>query len=193
MNPLRGSFQIHHMYRAVAAPMVALKDLFWIADRYWHCVLLRRLPPLTLFVIATFHMFEQCLRPCQGSVLFLRQLSFLGSYESLFQKQFCHKSSRRVPWRNNLSPEILRSVTNYSTVSDSAACSVKIQDCISVAHDSQSLKIRLELLLIVLSNIARSVGNASLFLATPYQQITTLFFLFLCNERITEHEFHVLL
>ena len=119
MNPLRGSFQIHHMYRAVAAPMVALKDLFWIADRYWHCVLLRRLPPLTLFVIATFHMFEQCLRPCQGSVLFLRQLSFLGSYESLFQKQFCHKSSRRVPWRNNLSPEVsgpLRTILPFLTL-----------------------------------------------------------------------------
>ena len=34
INPLRGSFRIYHMYLAVATPLVALEDLFWIADLY---------------------------------------------------------------------------------------------------------------------------------------------------------------
>lgn len=55
----------------------------------------------------------------------------------------------------------------------------------------KSLKIRLELLFIALSKMAPSISNVSSFLTTPYQQITTLFFLFLCSKRTTEHEFHM--
>ena len=50
----------------------------------------------------------------------------------------------------------------------------------------KSLEVRLKLLFIVLSNIVPGVGNVSSFLATPYQQIATFFFLFLCRERTTE-------
>ena len=144
MNPLHGSFCIYHMYLTVATTLVSLEDLLWIPDLYWHCVWLHRLPPLTSCEIVTFHMFRQCLWPCQGSVLFLHQLTFLGSYEALFQKQFCHGSSNRVAWRNNLSPEAsgaLQTVQPFLIllvhVLFCETCSVKILDCISVQHDSQ--------------------------------------------------------
>ena len=69
-----------------------------------------------------------------------------------FQKQFCHGSSRRVPWRNNLSPEAsgpLRTVLPFLIllVLFYETCSGKIAFRFHMIR--RSLEIRLELLFIV--------------------------------------------
>ena len=64
-------------------------------------------------------------------------------------------------------------------------------ECIWFHVCFKSVKVSLELSLVLLADIGPRVDDISALFVTPYERITTLFLLFLTGKQITEHEFHV--
>ena len=197
MNPLHecGLPHLLHVLRCGISEG-GFRGFVWIADLFWHCVLLHRLPPLILFVTVTIHMFERCLRSCPRS-----DFAFVDFFFSNITRVCCKDNSVKnhfIGFLNILSPEALgrsQTVPLFRTllVLSWETSQRKILDCILVLHDSEN-RSKYVLSFFLSSSVPspQVFSMSRLFFSTPYQQITAIFSLFLWRKWAIEHEFQVL-
>ena len=106
MNPLRGYFRIYHMYlRRCSDSIGGLGGSF--LDRWSLLILCTASSPTSIDFISYCDIsYVREMSTAFPRVSSFRSLiNFSWILREFFQKQFCHGSSRRVPWKNSISRE----------------------------------------------------------------------------------------